>query len=251
MSLSAGLQSGLTSGLTVAGRTADRSLYRTRSAAEVEREFSDEEFFRFVYLPAVLASLVWDYVDTVLDLGTMLRVDELKGLSRVIRQLRDQFRQKRMKKILAFVGDMHGKGEQVKTCCALVQQEQDYGMRVEEAVKGTMKYHLSAIGKLITQADSELEGDWRDLAVAAAQAIVVSEGFLRYSEQVVNKEWIRRGCWTRLPQELNLLRISLPHYLGDLRDPEGKLINRLHKMGNELAGAIGKLKTTRIRDYEN
>lgn len=50
-----------------------------------------DALFRFAYVPFVIAELVWDYADTIIDLSITMRIAETKKLCRAIRELRRDY----------------------------------------------------------------------------------------------------------------------------------------------------------------
>lgn len=63
--------------------------------ANTEKELSElldqDTFFRFGYIPFVIAELVWDYADTAIDLAVTMKHSQSKKLCRRIRELRKEY----------------------------------------------------------------------------------------------------------------------------------------------------------------
>ena len=52
-----------------------------------KKEMSNEEFFRYVYLPFLAFEVAWDYAQTVLNQASQIRIPETKKVSRRLREL--------------------------------------------------------------------------------------------------------------------------------------------------------------------
>lgn len=66
---------------------------------KLSQMINSEELFRFAYVPFVIAELVWDYVDTLIDTAIILNDPKTRPLSRTIRNLRMDYNRYRAKHI--------------------------------------------------------------------------------------------------------------------------------------------------------
>lgn len=62
-----------------------------RETLKLSKILDHDTLFRFAYVPFVIAELVWDYADTIIDLSITMRLKETKKLSRAIRELRRDY----------------------------------------------------------------------------------------------------------------------------------------------------------------
>lgn len=62
---------------------------RRRARSLMER---DENTYEVIYLPLVVAEVVWDFTDTVCDGLSILRDPSLKGTARRLREMRKDYR---------------------------------------------------------------------------------------------------------------------------------------------------------------
>ncbi|MCM1219926.1 MAG: hypothetical protein NC548_36095 [Lachnospiraceae bacterium] len=65
---------------------------REREKLELDKLLSKEDLFRFAYVPFVIAELVWDYADTVMDMAAWLKLRETRHLGRRIKELRREYK---------------------------------------------------------------------------------------------------------------------------------------------------------------
>lgn len=64
---------------------------RTEILDRLENMLNREELFRLAYVPFVIAQLVWDYADSILNMAALLRISETKKLCRTVRMLRREY----------------------------------------------------------------------------------------------------------------------------------------------------------------
>lgn len=57
----------------------------------VSKILSNDALMRFAYVPFVIASLAWDYIDTILVLSAAQKKHETKRLCRAVRQLKSEY----------------------------------------------------------------------------------------------------------------------------------------------------------------
>lgn len=58
---------------------------------ELSELLDQDTFFRFGYVPFVIAEVAWDYADTTIDLAVLMRLSPTKKLCRCIRNLRNEY----------------------------------------------------------------------------------------------------------------------------------------------------------------
>lgn len=74
---------------------------------ELVKLLSKEDLFRFAYIPFVIAELVWDYADTVMDMAALLKLKETRHLGRRIKELYREYKRVHDR----FIDQEHNEGE--------------------------------------------------------------------------------------------------------------------------------------------
>lgn len=170
-----------------------------------------------------LTSLAWEYVDTVLDISTQMRIAELKPLTRKIRGLRaeyDRFRQ------YAYTP-------------ANIAAETDLAEKFEDSNRADFSRLFYGIDMEVAKLD--LDPEYRALLVAVHQALTLMEAVRIYAREC-DAEARRYGVWMPdcaiVPGTFLRLYPLIPLYGGDCytgpteagRLTSGILVNRLKKI---------------------
>ena len=58
---------------------------------KLSKVLDSETVMRFAYVPFVVANLAWDYVDTIFDMASFLRLEKTKPLKRAILELKKEY----------------------------------------------------------------------------------------------------------------------------------------------------------------
>lgn len=64
---------------------------KPKSYEEIRTEISDEDFFRYHYLPFVMMEVFYDYVDSMLNQAAYLRISALKKICRALKEQHAEF----------------------------------------------------------------------------------------------------------------------------------------------------------------
>lgn len=176
-------------------------------AQHIEGVLSEEELYRFGYIPFVIAGLVWDYAETVTDMCASLRLDALKHMCREIKNLRREYEQERIRTRLV----------------KLMQHEEHNAMIFEEDIKKNMRLFLTHLRIDVDKTYPDRSDDERFLIIAIHQCIVVLDSLIEnvreMCENVSNRLGVRLG--TILPPTLEPLRESLKKAEDIYRLPDG------------------------------
>jgi hypothetical protein len=177
---------------------------RTRQLqAEIKlsKVLSREELFRFAYVPFVIASLVWDYVDTIFTFVTWHKIEETKKLTRYIRGLKEDYDRLRQPYI-----DMEH-----------ANSEQENMLIYEDAVMGITKQMLTNIRIDLTQEYPQLEKEWIDYLLSIQQAHVLLSALILYVKRQTAKiaKKINAKVGNILPPQMYRLNEVLPQYMGN------------------------------------
>lgn len=167
----------------------------------VSQILNREELFRFAYVPFVIAALVWDYLDTILYYAAYLRIQYVKRLGRVMKQLKIDY-----DRIRAPFVDMEHQNS-----------EQENMLVFEDGVKEIMNLYIVNIKCDLASEYPELEQDYRDFLLAVYQCKITLDALLRYTakqEEIVAKR-VGHKIGHILPTELYRVAAMLPLYVGD------------------------------------
>lgn len=167
----------------------------------VSQILNREELFRFAYVPFVIAALVWDYLDTILYYAAYLRIQPVKQVCRLMKQLKIEY-----DRIRAPFVDMEHQNS-----------EQENMLVFEEGVKEIMSLYLVNLKCDLASEYPELEQDYRDYLLAIYECKITLDALLRYTrkqEEIVAKR-VGYKIDHILPKELYRVAALLPIYIGD------------------------------------
>lgn len=207
--------------------------------SQQKREFDDDEYFRFVYLPCIIAEIAWDYLETVRDLAIQMRISDLKPCSRIIREQHDEYDSLRRNRTLTYIRDSASKGVQVGSLNKLFQEEERVMEFILDKYSSTFNYHTKRIRKAVLQAEPELAQPYIDYAVAVGLAWDVLKCFINYStDSIVAHE--KLGKTVKLPTQLVSLNQYLNVFLGSLADKGIEEV--ILSLSKELANTFRNMK---------
>lgn len=172
---------------------------KSRSILDIPRSLLGPYIVRLY----MFASLVWDYVDTVLETAALMRVSSTKALSRSVRDLRKSYEQMRSSNL----DDAH------------VKCEYQLALYFEEICRN----HLAKLTNGI-KADKDigaLAKDWKMLVIAVMQAVTLLDALFLYAEDV--DAFIQSyGVMGKsaLTSHFKSLKILLPQFAGDAYKPD-------------------------------
>ncbi len=161
----------------------------------------DGTFFRYVYMPMLLVEIIWDYADSVINLAAQMRIQSVKRLSYVIRELCGQYQYKRSK---------HISFEQRAKQRANMEAFQDsIGPEIDKV--------FSSLKRTLTDKRPHLNGDWIYFLSTVYLASILISTFKAYARYSVVKlrEKYDKTPGTLIPIEIWELGKLIPEYLGD------------------------------------
>lgn len=140
----------------------------TRSTAinKIKATLTQDELLRFGYVPFVIARLVWDYADTIIDICIQMRLTETKRLSRAIRQLKAEYDRMR----LPYIDKEHEDNEELNM------------LVFEDAIdEYTRLFFLNLRGQ-VEREYPELAPEYRQLIYAVYQCKAMHRACMAYAE---------------------------------------------------------------------
>lgn len=161
----------------------------------------DERAARVVKL-GMLSSLAWDYIDTVLGISSKMRIEYLREVSRVIREIKREYDQSRSRVLYA----------------ESILKETELGLLFEDINKGAFSKLCQGL-KTETGRIRDLDDDKSMLVCAVQMAMTLIDAVKLYAADF--DRWMEshgvRGM-TAMPPHLTLLAILLPQFAGDCYD---------------------------------
>lgn len=161
----------------------------------------DETFFRYVYLPYLLVQVIWDYADSVLNLAAQMRIQEVKRLGYVIRELSSEYEYRRRQHM--------SRGQ-------LANQERNMIFFQEESSK-EIEQILSQIGGLLRERLPEINSEWRIFYSTVYLTEVLISTFKAYARfsAIKLKEKYGNVPGSLIPPQVAKLGSLIPQYLGE------------------------------------
>lgn len=165
-------------------------------------EILDSEILmRFAYVPFVIAALAWDYADTVCEMASLLKIHEVKPLSRAIYQLKRDYERLRAE----YIDVNHQKSE-------------ENNMYVfEDAVNDVFNLYLANVGFDLKREYPQLSEDYVLFIKAVYQCHIVLQSIYKYVEIITKKVEciVERNVGDILPKELRKLDTLIVEYIGN------------------------------------
>lgn len=179
------------------------------ATAESMRELTDKDVFALLTVPAILASVVWDYVDSVESLSAYAAHVETKRMSRMTRDLRAHYER--------FVANRLG----ARTCARLAAAQEEWQSRHAHALN---MIRLAAHQEARNGRPDLDEGD-TDLVVTTATACAVFKVLRMYTMWADNEMARKAGIQQHsvMPKSVaalaNLLHLFAGNAMPDLNRP--------------------------------
>lgn len=167
----------------------------------LSRILERDELFRFAYVPFVIAQLVWDYADTILDISIRLRIHETKRLCRAVRELRREYDQIRA----PYIDKKHQKSEE------------DNMLMFEDGVRGIMSQMVLNLSFDLKSEYPDIDSEYLMLLIAVYECDITLRALLLYTErqrQMVAKK-IDRTVGRILPRPIYNLKDIVIEFVGD------------------------------------
>lgn len=162
---------------------------------------SREELFRFSYVPFVIAKLVWDYADSILNLAAYMKIQKAKPLGRAIRELKRDYDGLRAPYIDMMSND----------------REEENMYIFEENVNDLFKLYFVNLRCDLQSEYPALEDEWITFLIAVYQCHIVLQALYRFVDKqsafVAKKVNHRIG--DILPEPLRKLNTIVLAYVGD------------------------------------
>lgn len=175
---------------------------------DIAKGLSREEIYRVAYLPFVVAEVMWDYADTLCNIGAILRHEQsdkdcrsMKLLSRAVRTLRREYEQGRAAYIDAVQREV----------------ETTHMIEFQEGLRSYFTSLRASIENDIHRRYGEIRRSNLILLLAVYEAIVVYRALLKYADwadRLIEKK-CGRARHSIIPDEITRLGSLLPQYAGD------------------------------------
>lgn len=192
-----------------------------------------EQLFHISYVPFVIARLVWEYVDSILNMACYLKLKETRKLSAAIKELHKDY------------NDKHAKSVDDKHIASEFKNMEVYEDGVEE-ITAQMLVNLRAD---IQREYPELSSDYVAFIVAVYQADILLQALLRYTSKQMDKicKIIKRPV-ARSIMHIHMFKLAklIPLYVGD--KPVSKRFEKMKEQYiNTLANQIGLVTMTETK----
>lgn len=149
-----------------------------------------------------LGALVWDYVDTVLDLARQMRRPELKKLCRAVRELHEDYDSVR----------------RANADAGFFAFERKWALDFEAFVEPLSARFIDGLKKEQSEAVGEMEAGTYWLMMAVQQALCVLEALHLYArgcDMAIERYGVDMRDKTILPRHFRSLEVLLPEFGGD------------------------------------
>lgn len=176
---------------------------REQGIAKIKSTLTRDELLRFGYVPFVVARLVWDYADTIIDICIQMRLAETKQLSRTVRKLKTEYDRTR----LPYIDKQREDNEE---CGMLI---------IEEAVKSNANLYYADLKCQVQHEYPELYTDYRYLIFAVYQCRLLLKALLAYAEKQRAHIAEKMGWNIKsvLPHAIKVLEPIIIEFTGDKR----------------------------------
>lgn len=203
-----------------------------REIKQIQEKLSPENLLRMAYVPFVIARLVWDYADTIVNLCSMMKLTPTKGLCRTVRQLRREYDQDRM----PFIDKAH------EDC------EEDNMIVYEEQVKAMMNLYLINLECAIKREFKEISREMRDLLKAVYQCDVLVKALFLYTDRQMKmaSDMLGWRMGSMLPDTIHRLKPLIPEFLGEMALDQ-EWIDTENQYVKVFANQIGMVEFTKIK----
>ncbi len=187
--------------------------WRERDKAALAKKIEQENLFRFAYVPFVVAELVWDYADSVINMAAVHKQPETRSLSRKIRELHNEYRKEHDR----FIDSAHHNNE--------INNMYIY----EDAVYNIFKLYFTNLRCSLRGEYPELCDDAIEFLVGVYQCYVTLQALIRYTlgqEQKMAKI-VGHPIGHILPKSVTRLSGLILEYVGNR--PASESFNKLQE----------------------
>ncbi len=202
-----------------------------RFSESLNASLDDEQLFRLVYVPFVIARLVWDYAETVVDIAAQLRLDETKPLSREVRNLRRDYDRMRQPYI-----DMEHRNSEVNNM-----------YKFEAMVDYIVNQMLVNLKIDINREYPDTHIDYINLMLAVNQCDIALKSLIIYSERqaILASKQANISLQRIMPIQIYRLNELIPKFIADKPASAGFLKQKKTYI-DILANKIALVKMNRI-----
>lgn len=151
-----------------------------------------------------IGALVWDYVDSVLDMAKMLRRPETRKLSRAVRQLRDDYDRHRAKN--------HADRD-------YLEREMQWALDFEEYLRKPLREFVKGVKQEQEATYGEVEPEHGYLIMGVQQAMAMVDAIIHYTkgcDRAIARYGVPMGGKTICPPMFRKLATLLPEFAGDM-----------------------------------
>lgn len=192
----------------------------------ISEALDEPTLFRVAYIPYVLAEVVWDFADTVLNICATLKIQETKKLSRAVRELRTEYNRYRSKYIDAAHQALEVEHREVFI---------DANTPTLNEFCRQMREHITAkYGKVDADYMYMLLGTYEALAVLRALQLYVAD-----CDRTIN-EAVGYSNRSIMPTHVFRLRTLLEEFAGNCKMPadDPALVRCINSLYSSMAGDI-------------
>lgn len=163
--------------------------------------------FRYGYVPFVIAELVWDYADTVIDMATLVSDPKTKKLSRAVRELRREY-----ERYHDIVVDKDGKSNEESNMYAF-----------EDEVSKIFSLYITNVKCDLAREYDQIEENTMGLLVAVYMCLLLIKSLLRYSAVQTEKASAMAGYKVIdvMPRQVHSLATLIAEFAGDMPVSKG------------------------------
>lgn len=174
---------------------------RVQRDFDITTAFDRHTVFRISYLPFVFFDVIWDYIDSLMDMTCFLRIHETKKLNRAMREIRadyDYFRSKHL--------DFDHREK--------TREQSEQFVDESEPLKWAWRVILSEVKKK----NPDMDKDWVMFVAQCEITCSLFAALRKYANHFdkMITEKAGRKMHSILPDEFNRMHILIPHYMGDI-----------------------------------
>ena len=151
-----------------------------------------------------LGALVWDYVDSVLDMAKMLRRPETKRLSREVRRFRDKYDRYRARNAAD---------------CNYLEREMQWALDFEDYLKKPLRELCEGVKQEHETAYGEIDPEIGYYILGVQQAVAMVDAMILYTkgcDKAIARYGVEMKGKTILPPMFRELAVLLPGFAGDM-----------------------------------
>lgn len=182
-------------------------IIESQNERERERELKlseildSETMMRFAYVPFVIATLAWDYADSILNMAAYLRIQEVKKLCRSVKELKKDYDYLRA----PYIDQAH-------------QESEENNMYIfEDGVNDVFNLYLANIGFDIKSEYPDLDNEYVTYLKAIYQCHIVLKSIFRYAQIQTDKveKIVGHKIGDIIPTQLRRLDTLVMAFVGD------------------------------------